>query len=238
MEFTYSNYISILERILVKGYTCSTFEEYHESYQLYLRHDVDIFLEGILPMAEIESKLGLKSIWFFQPNTDFYNLLSAETLGVIKKLNTKGHQIGLHVDAYVEETKTELIDYIERLYNFYSKRIPLTRVISFHRPPKFIRENFEVPGFINVYGEKYFKKILYFSDSGRREFEFSLFEALERENGKSVQLLTHPYWWGKTSMDLGGTWERFLDTKKVRFANILRRYFRPYKDFDFGEETS
>ncbi len=230
MEFTYETYKRILKKLIYEfGYQPASFEDYSPTGKLFLRHDVDIFAEGVLPLAEIEEKVGARSIWFYQPNNDFYNLLSREVIKTIFELRRRGHWIGLHVDASLSKSLEELKEFVRDLYEFYAKFIPLSRIISFHKPPEYVRGDFEIPGFVNVYGKKFFNDILYFSDSSRRSFEEKLFETSKGKKGKSIQLLTHPYWWGEKNMDLVGTWNRFIEKKN----EILKKAifdFKPYKN--------
>lgn len=237
MDFSFKNYYSILQK--VSGYLKnSPFDQYSETGRLYLRHDVDIFNENVLNMATIENDLGLSSIYFFQPNNAFYNILSPEVLRTIDKLNEKKHFLGLHIDAHEMGDIDSLFDNINVLYDFYSRFIPLTKIVSFHKPPSFVVDNFEIPGFTNVYGERYFKKIRYFSDSKRREFASQLFNSLLMDKDTSIQLLTHPYWWDHVSLNLWEAWERFKKVKEMGFERSLRENFAPYKKlFDYRWKT-
>lgn len=237
MDFSFKNYHSILQE--VSGYLKnSPFDQYSETGRLYLRHDVDIFSENVLNMAKIEDDLELSSIFFFQPNSNFYNMLSSEILKTIDKLNESSHSVGLHIDAHGVDNFNALFDQIRQMYDFYRRYIPLSKVLSFHRPPSFVTENFEIPDFTNVYGERYFKRIRYFSDSKRREFASELFDSLLMDKDRSIQLLTHPYWWDHVSLNLWEAWERFKHVKAIGFERFLRRDFTPYNElFDYRWEA-
>ncbi len=230
MDFSFNFYKEILNK-LTKFLNPSFFQDYSEKGKLFLRHDVDIFAENVINMANIENDCGIHSIFFFQPNNDFYNILSSKTVKTIDELSKMGHQIGLHIDSPFEESVEDLPSAIERLYNFYSKYIPLTNVISFHHPPQKVMSGFETGSFINVYGDKYFRQIRYFSDSKRREFADQLFSSFDQDKEKSIQLLTHPFWWDHFSMNLWEAWERFLDVKKEGFKESLKEGFEPYRNF-------
>ena len=230
MEFTYKTYDRLLKLLKNQGFTSEKFTNYSSKNKLYLRHDVDILVEGVLKMAEIEINNGMNSIWFFQPNCEFYNMLSSSTLKIIKTLQEMGHWVGLHIDASIANNLKSLIGIVNDTYRFYSKFMELEPIISFHKPPKYVREDFQIEGFINVYGKKYFKDIRYFSDSARKEFEEFLIESLKEDNTTSIQLLTHPVWWNYENMDLTQTWLRLLESKKRTFLFAIRE-FKPYKNF-------
>lgn len=230
LEFSFNFYREIIVK-LSTSLKPSFFQEYSEKGKLFLRHDVDIFAENTINMAAIENNCGVSSTFFFQPDNDFYNILSSKTLKIIDKLSQMGHQIGLHVNSPIEESRGDLSEAIPRLYGFYSRYIPLTNVISFHHPPQKVMNNFEINGFLNVYGEKYFKNIRFFSDSKRREFADQLISSFENDKEKSIQLLTHPFWWDHFSMDLWEAWERFNEVKKEGFKESLKDGFEPYRIF-------
>ncbi len=233
MEFSFEFYEKILVNLHDLGFEWGSFNNYFVEKSVYLRHDVDIFCENAVNMAKIEKDVGAFAIYFFQPNCEFYNMLSPSVMKLIETLSSLGHYIGLHIDANSFKERKELEDYIRTSYEFYKKYLPITNIISFHRPPTFVLENFEVKEFINVYGEKYFKKIRYFSDSGRREFYDQLLESLKSDAKTSIQLLTHPYWWDHISLDIWEDYERFIKVKNIKIQNELKNGFKPYaKLFD------
>ncbi len=230
MEFSFEFYEKILTQLHNLGFKWQSFDNYREEGSIYLRHDVDIFYENVLNMARIEKNIGASAIYFFQPNCEFYNMLSSSVIKVIDSLSSLGHHIGLHIDAHGFREKKELEDHIRTFYEFYKKYFPLTNIISFHRPPLFVIGDFEISGFINVYEEKYFKKIRYFSDSKRRGFYDQFIESLENDTKTSIQLLTHPYWWDHISLDLWEDYERFIKIKNIKTQKELQKGFKPYEN--------
>ncbi len=230
MIFTFKNYETILKN-LTTLLTPATFDDYNTQGKLYVRHDIDIFSENIMNMAQIEAYLGIKSTYFFQPNCEFYNMLSPSTLHTIDRITKMGHIVGLHVDTIGIKDEPSLIEYINSLYSFFSKYVDLSRIISFHRPPTFIIEGFEIEGFINIYDKKYFKDIRYYSDSKRREFEDKLFKDFANDSKTSIQLLTHPYWWDHIDLNLYEAWLRYMEIKERTLESVLKREIEPYKIF-------
>jgi len=203
--FSYKFYNSILENLKESEYEIISFETKEEikERKILLRHDVDIDIWGAIELGKIENMNGFKSIFFFQPNAEIYNMLSTECEKIIHDLHTMGHDVGLHIDASKFQTASELNDYIYSCFNYYSLYFPLKRIISFHRPAPFILDgNIQIKEFINVYDEKFTKRIKYCSDSNHRRFWLQK-EYLDSINmGHPIQLLTHPIWWGNSKRDL------------------------------------
>ncbi len=230
MKFTFEQYKNILQTLL-KYLKPATFDNYYTKNYLYIRHDIDIFSENIVNMATVESALDIRATYFFQPNCEFYNMLSPFNLHIIEKIHNMGHVIGIHVDTIDIKDRDQLLSYINDMYSFFSNYLPIDRIISFHRPPDFIIEGFSIDDFINIYDKKYFKDIRYFSDSKRREFEEELLKSLEKDHNTSVQLLTHPYWWDHIDLNLWESWRRYMEIKERTLESVLKREIKPYKIF-------
>ncbi len=231
MEFTFSFYKKILSE--VKEYlTFDFFQDNPGNGRVFLRHDVDIYPENIRNLCEVEVEIGVRSIFFFQPNSDFYNIMSKTITDLILEVADQGFQIGLHIGEsslfYPEEVNEE----IYRLYDFYSKFFPLQKIISFHRPPQGILNNLTIPGFINTYEDRFFKTIRYFSDSKRRDFYEELNDSIRLDRETNIQLLIHPYWWDFEHLNIESLFSRLVSSKRRSLEHALsentynyRRYF-------------
>jgi hypothetical protein len=197
MEFAYKELKVVYDLFLQNGYRFSFFGDYNSKGRVFLRHDVDCSITMALEMANFEAGNGLTSTFFIQPDNDFYNPLSQKALENLSRIAELGHKIGLHISPSNCQNQEDLVQYIDRTYNYFSGFFPVDRIFSFHRPGSFDGWRYiEVPGFVNTYHSKYFKEIFYFSDSNRREFISSdLLEA--PSTGKSIQFLTHPIWWSE-----------------------------------------
>ncbi|MBF8984160.1 hypothetical protein IZY60_11485 [Lutibacter sp. B2] len=195
--FTYEFYGSCIKLFKKSGYTFESFssEKGDKKNIVYLRHDIDNDFLGAYNLAKIEKENGVKSIFFVQPNSDFYNMMSYECMSLIKKIKNMGHEIGLHIDATITKEYEELVDYTNSTFNYYSNYMPISKIISFHQPSSYIlNNNIVINGFINTYEKRFFKDIKYFSDSNRRIFwSDSFYDSIEK--GLSMQFLTHPFWW-------------------------------------------
>lgn len=230
MEFTFDFYSNLL-MYLKEHYDFSSFSKYFPKKKLYLRHDVDVFPENILNLVEVEKRLGVRSIFFFQPNCSFYNMLSSEIREIIRSLEESGFEVGLHIDATDLASRESIEKEVGSLFSFYSGYYSISNVISFHRPPERLLQNLEIPGFVNTYEDRFFKMIHYFSDSNRRYFYNQLIESIEKDKEKSIQLVIHPYWWDFEHLDIQGLLTRLEVTRTHSTRLALSKGTKIYNQF-------
>ncbi len=200
--FTIDNYSKILKLAKDEGYS---FILYNDSYdenvkQILWRHDVEFSPEIALNMAIMEHDLNIKSTYFFQIHSMYYNTLDAHYSKIVRQIRSLGHEIGLHFDAhyfniqeqaslnrYIDLDKT----YFENIFGFQ------LRVFSFHNTNPFILscEDFKYGDLINVYSSYFKTKYNYCADStGYWRYEI-LDEVLRNPQVKHIQVLTHDAMW-------------------------------------------
>ena len=200
-SFSYEFYNTLIRSLKTNDYSFIFFTESTSSKHVYLRHDVDIDIFSCMDLCKIENENGVKSTWFLQPDNDLYNMLSSNVIKTAEYLVLNGGEIGLHINAGLYHSVSEMSFAIEEIYTCYCKYLPLSRVISFHRPGVFLQDfNIKIPGMVNVYEDPFFSQIAYVSDSNRRRFweEPLLNDAVL--NASSICLLTHPIWWKKSEL--------------------------------------
>jgi len=203
-SFTLKHYREILELALSRGYKFLGFHEQYCSKNhkiIYLRHDIDVCIEEAISMADLESEIGISSTYFILVNSPVYNPLSADCLGLISYIQEKGHWVGLHIDPLLinKGNVEDIEDEINYLFEFFVKKLKLVPVISFHRPvPEIIGKSFKK--FISAYSPKYFKDIIYISDSRGMWQDDCPCNLLYREAYFSMQILIHPIWWKENNV--------------------------------------
>lgn len=230
MDFSYSSYHYLIELLLTHGYRFSLFTENPDEMHVYYRHDVDTDFLGTLELASIESEHGVHSTWFFLPDCTIYNLLSSDLFQVIDTLDKKGHSIGLHIDASRYPSLEAMSDDMDEQYVFFSKRLPIQKIVSFHRPAQWLLNDIQIDGWINAYEAKFYSDIVYISDSNRREFwqETRLSDALD--TGKSMTVLTHPLWWHATPLDSLATYHHACEVLgSQRVGTYLQKTCKRYQ---------
>ena len=201
-DFSYKSYSKLLKEFLSRKYLSTSYTQHDNKNtgRLLLRHDIDISIFNCERLSEIEAENGFQATWFFQPNNDFYNPLSSQCLSILIKLS-KNHNLGLHIEPWFSCNAKDLEDYVNKIYNFYSNFLPLQKVVSFHRPNRYLKNlNVEIPGFINAYSDAFVKEMVYVSDSNRRPFweQERIWEAIN--NRRPINLLIHPIWWAEVSL--------------------------------------
>lgn len=200
-DFTLNNYKRLLN-LAKQNYVFVLFGEIWKAKHkaIVLRHDVEFSIPIALRMAEIENSLGVKATYFVQLHSEFYNLLEKNTYISIKKIQSLGHQIGLHFDAHFwnvsdEDQLDEGISLDKKTLTDYLNIEP--KCFSFHNTTPFILscEKDKYAGLLNVYSKRIKEHIAYTADStGFWRYEV-LEERLREAKERKLQLLIHDGMW-------------------------------------------
>ncbi len=207
-NFTHRNYRVFLQRFIDAGYEFAPFDKGAELLEtgkpfVLLRHDVDLDLHRALRIAEIEADAGVHSTFFLLVRTDHYNLFSAESTDVVRRLLVLGHYLGLHFDvaAYPNATAAEDLaaacaQEVTLLQSWFEREITM---VSYHRPSALVLTgdralSHPLP---HTYMHLNTRSIRYMSDSrGQwREGEPTLTDTFRER--KPFHILTHPIWWNE-----------------------------------------
>ena len=193
-SFTVDGYRFLIQAFIKSGYSFRFFNDgFFPEKVVYLRHDIDFSLRYALPIAEEENKLNVHSTYFIQIDSSLYNPFELKNRLLIDSIHEMGHLICLHIDETLVRS--------EQVFEKYAKTFKLffpyanTKIISRHRPNintpiKWMNERI-----LDVYSKPFFSEIEYASDS-RGEWRYGY--PLDRtffKTRKSIQLLTHPFWW-------------------------------------------
>jgi len=220
LEFTKENYARLL-RLAKKWEFVSYTGNLDKENIILWRHDVDASVHAAYCLAEIEETLDVKSTYFFQLGSLFYNVFEKHTYEMIKAIQGLGHSIGLHFDPtfYGNISRSETLDKMAYekhiLENLLDTNIS---AISFHNPEFgnwFNEGSFVLCGMFNAYSQFLKDNFKYASDScGYWRFE-SIEKVLQGEYSR-LQVLTHPVWW---------TAKPLPPREKIkRYANDRARY--------------
>ena len=158
---------------------------------VFMRHDVDCHLDGIIQFARLEREYGCRSTWFV-PVTFNFNVLHKPNSDVLRELVAFGHNIGLHYDPLVTRTREDLRRQIRVLENASGFKV---RSVTSHKPgsieSKVDTSDWRVP----IHSE-------YVSDSGRRWRDDRLMRLTHDQT--SFMLLTHVEHWMSAELSLTG----------------------------------
>lgn len=186
-----------------KDYIIRTFSDFKRDEKfLIIRHDLDASVEAALDVAYIESKLGIKAIYFVLLHSSWYNLLDIKESAAVKKILNLGHSIGLHFDPEYYDIKKEsdLNKYLKLERNFLEGLFDVKiDSFAFHNPTENILRNdkFKYAGMINTYASYFRNEVAYASDSNGHWRYRRLEDVLKTNTGK-IQVLTHPIFWQKS----------------------------------------
>jgi hypothetical protein len=165
--------------------------------EIFLRHDVDFTLEGVLALAQLEASFGVTSTYYFLvSDIPGYNIFDSQFRECVACLQEKGHGVGVHVN---------LRNGIDIAH--ISSEIGLFMQSSGLRPSSFTVHNptlldmrsvpEAVEGILNVSHPHRFKGCPYSSDSNGipKGFILDITGGIIRKSDISGCLLTHPIWW-------------------------------------------
>jgi len=198
-SFKFSHYEQTLQSAIAKGYKIIKLINYkiNRNKIIFLRHDVDFDLSQALKIAQIERSLGINSSFFIRMHGN-YNPFSFNNYLIIKKIQSMGHEIGLHHELgfakFTNEDESDLI--IKGKFLLESIIGAPIKGISFHQPSLWNKMNLDVYslGFeYDAYQDTFTKHVKYISDSCSRWHDGCMCQFI----GKTTKLciLTHPFWW-------------------------------------------
>jgi len=197
-SFDSQHYREILEAAQAGGYRFTAFGDGPERGDLFLRHDIDLSLDAAVTMAVLEAEMGIQTTYLLMTESVFYNLASKEGAAAIDRLRELGHRVGLHA-----------------VYPSVALDDRFEPVVSWHNPsPEFMSE--EIPGAINVYGERYFSPQTYRSDSNQRWRSGCPHEELRVGSFPWLQILIHPEIWVYPGATMSQTMRAMVEAEKAR----------------------
>jgi len=228
LDFNLENYHTLL-RQLQGLYNICNFQNYREATEplVVLRHDIDVCLESALKIAEIDSEFGVSSAFFMLHSSPFYNLLSSETVEVVKKISGLGHEIGFHYDCslfgLVKDKKGLLIKMIDVFEMLCEVKVTS---IACHNLSLTSEDYFSgISEYINAYPLAIKENMLYLSDS-TAVWRKGALEKLFTPSPK-VQLLLHPLYWNREKYQ--GR-KQILEDFESKKTKQLKRYFNMWED--------
>lgn len=149
------------------------------------RHDVDISLQAAVRMARFAQVAGVKSTFYLNPRSDFYNLFSREAQRAIFTIRSAGHRIGLHCDLAPHICGVEwMVERDLKLLRADGLVLGAVPGVSFHMPDDRVLWR-DFTGFESAYASKWEGR--YVSDSRRRPITVEVTD--------DMQVNLHPEHW-------------------------------------------
>jgi hypothetical protein len=223
-HFCVEDYDRLLERLMAAQYELWPVEELprvDDRRVVLLRHDLDLHISGIEPIAEIESNRGVAATYYV-PLTPHFNPLYPENRDLLRWLVASGHRVGLHYDLqtypYDEKAAWEHLEYeVELLSSTVEAQV---ESICMHAPWGGREDIFRVnTRYVHPHDPRYTDGALYISDSCRAWRDEELPACFDYEPPQLVLLNTHPELWLGIA-DMG----RYDFAGGVMLENVLRQH--------------
>ena len=201
-DFTFKNYRKLIKLAKTKGFhfILHKNEFVPERKDIIWRHDVEFEPDYALRMAQIEHEEGVKTTYFFQLHSPYYNVVDPHYREVFHQIKALGHSVGLHFDsAYWGITdESQLNDYIILDKEYLEKNMGVViDTFSFHNTTSFTQSclEYRYGGLINVYASFFKEHYNYCGDSlGYWRFD-RLEDVLNDDRVRHLQVLTHDANW-------------------------------------------
>ena len=199
-DFTESAYRDLI-RLAKRRYRFLAFPEYRSAPagSVLWRHDIDFSVHRALALARIEAEDGVRSTFFVNLHSRFYNALEPEIADLVREIVALGHDLGLHFDPSFYAGGRKPLDHAlatERALLEDVFETPV-RAFSFHNPALegWADERDEIAGMVNAYGAYLRERYVYRSDSHGRWRDPPLAEVVAAGEAERLHVLTHPEWW-------------------------------------------
>ncbi|MEZ5648078.1 MAG: hypothetical protein R3E60_03895 [Alphaproteobacteria bacterium] len=240
--FSEKSYAELITTFVQRGYQVTPYTDLCIGQpHLILRHDIDMSLEAAVRIGKLEADHGWKSYYFIMVRSFLYNILTSESQAFIRQLTDFGHQIGLHFDPHLYGEDWDLLDAaatreVDLLSDIIGQPI---NFISFHRPlESLLGSPRKLAGLPHTYQPKFFQEISYCSDS-RGDWHYGHpLDLPAVQQGRAIQLLTHPIWWEGEARSATDRLNTFVKNHMNEFKSILRDNCSIYQFNDVSKADS
>ena len=161
---------------------------------LWLRHDVELCLEAAVAMAAVEFQMRIPSTYFVCVESPFFADGAPAIGAFIERLVELEREVSFHLvlTATAQPVEVRLLE----LLNAFPA-VPKPAMLTFHAPGVSSSALAQVPLGSGAYSPMARRTCKYFSDS-RGDWRWGDPRTSAIAATDSVQLLTHPFWWGGT----------------------------------------
>ena len=153
-------------------------------------------LSAAAKIAFVEQELNVAAHYFVLVSSEFYNIFTKRATKLLDQILAAGHKIGLHFDATnysVDEIDGIAARELDALEAVIGQPIEM---ISLHRPNSALVGNDRpIAGRAHCYQPKFIREMGYCADSRGDWHRGDPLSHPAVNDGKALQLLTHPIWW-------------------------------------------
>jgi hypothetical protein len=226
--FTWGAYERYLRLALDNGYRFVGFDAAGSDGEppadsIFLRHDIDFSPVWVEPMAEVESGVGVRSTYCFQPDSWLYEIDSDQSKAAVRAALRLGHWLGVHVDATEVDSDAEVVEKVLAQRSLLEDRFGAeVKAVSFHMPERRDIEHIELPeGLVNTYAQPFLDEVGYVSDSNQDWRGQDLEELLTTRAHSSLQILIHPMWWRKTHSPMIEKLRELAEARGIELESLV-----------------
>lgn len=184
---------------------------------IYLRHDIDFYLNGVDQISRLEADLGVVATYYVLL-TEQYNPLHPTNIKIIREMVSQGHEIGLHYDLTLYPTDlsaaNEQLAWEADTLSRITKR-PVTTIVT-HQPFRGLPDPFRSQDhYVHPHDPRYQANLTYISDSARSWRDETLLKCFTDSPPQRLLLNTHPEFW--LGHDVQNRW---VYSEEVMYPNI------------------
>ncbi|HJP59162.1 MAG TPA: hypothetical protein VJ865_04165 [Gemmatimonadaceae bacterium] len=199
------------------------------------RHDVDFSAHAARRLAEIEKEEGVRSTFFVNMHSEFYNIFEREVADCVDDIIAMGHELGVHLDAafYDVSAESELDDLVARESSLLAEAFHVTpSAVAFHNPTPLLLgcKAWSYGGLVNTYSTYFQAEVGYCSDSNGYWRHRRLEDVLVSASDPRLQVLTHPAWWQDEPMSPMARVNRCIDGRAEKTRSMYYRMFEEHPD--------
>jgi hypothetical protein len=201
-QFSFYEYEKLVQlAVSAKKVSCYVDSPNLQNESILWRHDLEVSFVTSMALAEIDAAHGLRSYFFVNLESDFYNLLSPNGVRFMRRVIDLGHSIELHFDLSYNKTIDSAADLGKTLTTSAQRLSDILGIaptaFSFHNPnsdsDKF--KDLHYAGLVNCYADYFRSDIRYVSDSNGYWRYNSVYQELTSNDTRPLQVLTHGEWW-------------------------------------------
>jgi len=225
-EFTEAGFRSLLQVLKAARYSFARYGEQPSGRHVIWRHDVDMSMHRAARLAEIEKEEGIAATYFVNPRSQFYSIFEPAIEALLRRIQSLGHEVGLHFDTAAYGVKTWTDASLEAAVRREQALLETLlqspiRALSWHNPDQSNLLDFQdetIAGLFSAYSGRLRHDYAYCSDSNGY-WRFKPMTDVISEGHDRLHLLTHPDVWTPEAMAPSARIDRAILGRARRIRN-------------------
>lgn len=206
-EFTETGFLRLVRQLKSAGYRFVRYGDRPSEPHVLWCHDVDVSMHRAVRLAEMEMQEGIVAAYFVSLRSRFYNIFEPEIEGVLRRIQSFGHEIGLLFDASAYESKSWSEDKLNAavrreqvlLESLLQSSVRSVRWLNPDQSNLLEFEHDEIAGLSNAHSA-YLRRDYHFCSDSNGYWLFKPMREVIAAGHARLHLLTHPHWWTPEAM--------------------------------------